>query len=175
MCRICFDCESGYEPLLTPCRCSGTMKFIHASCLVKWFKTSTRTQCELCNFNFKYEIREKTQTFPSWREDRALYKQLCIWVALLVFPITAFFAVLCLILNLQLDAVTKAIFVGIMLCAVVTQVSITRGFIALLRRLKTFLQIRSAEIIFFNVEEDIDILVAGTGDSDHVEFVEETE
>ena len=34
-CRICLDDEYDAEtnPLLTPCKCSGTMKYIHIKCL----------------------------------------------------------------------------------------------------------------------------------------------
>ena len=33
-CRICFQSESDINnPLIAPCKCSGTMKYIHLSCL----------------------------------------------------------------------------------------------------------------------------------------------
>ena len=37
-CRICLGDENTDEdPLLEPCKCSGTMKYIHAECLKNWF------------------------------------------------------------------------------------------------------------------------------------------
>ncbi|WFD21191.1 hypothetical protein MCAP1_003452 [Malassezia caprae] len=52
-CRICFD--SAVAPgdrLLAPCRCRGTMKYVHASCLDEWRAKSRRAdsarKCEQC-------------------------------------------------------------------------------------------------------------------------------
>jgi len=35
-CRFCFDGGSDDEPLVTPCRCTGTSAHVHARCLLKW-------------------------------------------------------------------------------------------------------------------------------------------
>ena len=40
-CRICFEEETDSNPFIQPCKCSGTSKYIHLSCLEKW-----RSQCE---------------------------------------------------------------------------------------------------------------------------------
>lgn len=41
-CRICLERnESEDNPLLTPCKCAGTMKFIHLECLQKWLRGKT--------------------------------------------------------------------------------------------------------------------------------------
>lgn len=38
LCRLCWDSENSKEnPLISPCRCKGSMKFIHLLCLRKWF------------------------------------------------------------------------------------------------------------------------------------------
>ncbi|CEF68147.1 Zinc finger, RING-CH-type domain and Zinc finger, RING/FYVE/PHD-type domain-containing protein [Strongyloides ratti] len=53
-CRICHSLEATKKsPLIAPCRCSGTMKYIHLSCLAKWLELSPRClfsipSCELC-------------------------------------------------------------------------------------------------------------------------------
>ena len=46
-CRIC---QSGMEEeaLISPCRCCGSVKWIHESCLVHWMKSSLKDSCELC-------------------------------------------------------------------------------------------------------------------------------
>ena len=43
-CRICF--EGGN--LISPCSCSGSLKFIHSKCLEKRKNSSQRIQCEIC-------------------------------------------------------------------------------------------------------------------------------
>lgn len=36
-CRICLDeGETEDNPFITPCKCSGSMKFIHLECLREW-------------------------------------------------------------------------------------------------------------------------------------------
>uniref|UniRef100_A0A0K0EDT6 RING-CH-type domain-containing protein n=1 Tax=Strongyloides stercoralis TaxID=6248 RepID=A0A0K0EDT6_STRER len=53
-CRICHSLETTKKsPLIAPCQCSGTMKYIHLSCLAKWLELSPRClfsipSCELC-------------------------------------------------------------------------------------------------------------------------------
>ena len=72
ICRICYQEEedSLLNPLIRPCKCSGSMKYIHLKCLLHWLKSRTsnnhssminnlnnnfnayllnqRTECELC-------------------------------------------------------------------------------------------------------------------------------
>jgi E3 ubiquitin-protein ligase DOA10 len=38
-CRICLDEENTFgNPLISPCKCSGTMKYIHYTCLTEWLE-----------------------------------------------------------------------------------------------------------------------------------------
>lgn len=57
-CRICFE-ENNYNenPLISPCLCKGTQKFIHTDCLKEWRQVNEnnpekRDKCEICNFHF---------------------------------------------------------------------------------------------------------------------------
>jgi hypothetical protein len=37
VCRICLAEDSDHDnPMISPCKCSGTMKFIHLECLKEW-------------------------------------------------------------------------------------------------------------------------------------------
>lgn len=52
ICRIC-HCESDPQnPLLTPCYCSGSLKYVHQACLQQWLTASETNSCELCKFPF---------------------------------------------------------------------------------------------------------------------------
>ena len=45
-CRICF-CEGNFEgnnPLISPCKCSGSIKYIHLNCLRKWLTSKITTK-----------------------------------------------------------------------------------------------------------------------------------
>ena len=72
LCRICLseDNES-LNPLFSPCKCSGTMKYIHLDCLKEWLNSKKVTkenafsrtyfwktlECELCKTTFPNMIK----------------------------------------------------------------------------------------------------------------------
>ncbi|CAL8331300.1 unnamed protein product [Lota lota] len=59
VCRIC-HCEGEEEyPLITPCWCTGSLRFVHQACLNQWIKSSDTRCCELCKYDFIMEIQLK--------------------------------------------------------------------------------------------------------------------
>ncbi|EDV97430.1 uncharacterized protein LOC6558975 [Drosophila grimshawi] len=65
ICRIC-HCESdSMNPLLTPCYCSGSLKYVHQACLQQWLTASATNSCELCKFPFI--MHTKIKPFNEWR------------------------------------------------------------------------------------------------------------
>lgn len=65
-CRICQS--RGEEVLISPCKCAGSAKWVHESCLVKWFQVSQTSSCELCS-RFVV-IKKRTKAFQQWRIPR---------------------------------------------------------------------------------------------------------
>ena len=80
ICRICYMEESDSEnPLIQPCICSGSMKFIHLKCLKHWINTRSfdkvesndfcsiyiikPVECELCKTKFPDFIRHNGKLF----------------------------------------------------------------------------------------------------------------
>ncbi|XP_053357601.1 E3 ubiquitin-protein ligase MARCH8 isoform X1 [Clarias gariepinus] len=58
-CRIC-HCEGDEDsPLITPCHCTGSLRFVHQACLQQWIKSSDTRCCELCKFEFIMETKLK--------------------------------------------------------------------------------------------------------------------
>ena len=79
ICRICYQEEDDIllNPLIRPCKCSGSMRYIHLKCLLHWLKSRTsnsqiinhsndnfnayflnqRTECELCKQLFPDYIK----------------------------------------------------------------------------------------------------------------------
>ena len=53
-CRICRGEGSHEEPLFYPCKCSGSIKFVHQSCLMEWLSHSQKKHCELCKTPFRF-------------------------------------------------------------------------------------------------------------------------
>ena len=77
-CRLCYLSESSFtDPLISPCNCSGTMKYIHLSCLknsikIKYHKKSEQYydiflfqnyNCEICLAVYPKYIIYKTQVY----------------------------------------------------------------------------------------------------------------
>ena len=80
LCRICYGEEESKEnPLVQPCICSGSMKYIHLNCLKTWINTSVNikldsteycniytykpAECELCKTTFPDFIRHKGKLY----------------------------------------------------------------------------------------------------------------
>ncbi|TNV74236.1 hypothetical protein FGO68_gene11599 [Halteria grandinella] len=77
VCRICLSEEEDAKlnPLFSPCKCSGTMKYIHLQCLQEWLNSrmitketvSTKTfywkdlNCELCKTAFPNYVKSPWQ------------------------------------------------------------------------------------------------------------------
>ena len=53
-CRICRGEGSQEEPLFYPCKCSGSIKFVHQNCLMEWLSHSQKKHCELCKTPFRF-------------------------------------------------------------------------------------------------------------------------
>lgn len=53
-CRICRGEGSQDEPLFYPCKCSGSIKFVHQNCLMEWLSHSQKKHCELCKTPFHF-------------------------------------------------------------------------------------------------------------------------
>ena len=70
-CKICLtDCSDSANPLISPCKCSGSMKFIHLECLRDWMKSRMiqrdsencvtfswkSLDCEICKTNIPFSF-----------------------------------------------------------------------------------------------------------------------
>ncbi|OCL08927.1 hypothetical protein AOQ84DRAFT_354254 [Glonium stellatum] len=53
-CRICRGEGTTEEALFYPCKCSGSIKFVHQDCLMQWLSHSQKKYCELCKTPFRF-------------------------------------------------------------------------------------------------------------------------
>ncbi|EEQ31659.1 putative RING-type E3 ubiquitin transferase [Microsporum canis] len=53
-CRICRGEGTEEEQLFYPCKCSGSIKFVHQNCLMEWLSHSQKKHCELCKTPFRF-------------------------------------------------------------------------------------------------------------------------
>ncbi|KAK5727092.1 hypothetical protein LTR15_002984 [Elasticomyces elasticus] len=66
-CRICRSEGTPEEPLFYPCKCSGSIKYVHQECLMEWLSHSHKKHCELCKTPFRFTKlydAEMPQTLP---------------------------------------------------------------------------------------------------------------
>ncbi|MCL7031146.1 hypothetical protein MKW94_027456 [Papaver nudicaule] len=52
ICRICHGPGDSKNPLQYPCACSGSIKFVHPKCLLRWVKQQNTFQCEVCKHKY---------------------------------------------------------------------------------------------------------------------------
>ncbi|RVX71225.1 hypothetical protein B0A52_04799 [Exophiala mesophila] len=53
-CRICRGEGTAAQPLYYPCKCSGSIKYVHQECLMEWLSHSQKKYCELCKTSFRF-------------------------------------------------------------------------------------------------------------------------
>ncbi|KAM0687564.1 hypothetical protein COBT_001192 [Conglomerata obtusa] len=64
ICKFCHNTLSEEETCYRPCKCTGSLKYIHEDCLKEWVQRSNNKKCELCNHIYKYKpVYRKKLTF----------------------------------------------------------------------------------------------------------------
>ena len=96
VCRICYESGETGNPLISPCKCSGSMQYIHLKCLRRWMDGRLSTNgdagsqeingattisyfwrnldCELCKLSYPTSVECPSQTNPSGVEFVDLYE-----------------------------------------------------------------------------------------------------
>ncbi|KAF9506397.1 hypothetical protein BS47DRAFT_1385606 [Hydnum rufescens UP504] len=54
-CRICSGPGEPNEPLFHPCKCSGTIRYIHQDCLTTWLQHSKKKSCDVCKTEYAFQ------------------------------------------------------------------------------------------------------------------------
>ena len=91
ICRICYleEYDKYNNPLIKPCKCSGSMKYIHYECLLHWIKTKISVErssfssnellgvytlspleCELCKTKLPNYLRHKKEIYSLLNLDK---------------------------------------------------------------------------------------------------------
>lgn len=106
-CRICFDTDLPEgDRWIAPCRCKGTMKYVHASCLDEWRARSRRSNssmsCDQCGTPYRMRATHCTRLVSSrWLR--------CAVTVLLFFVLTHLLGT---IVHVALRRYEPAMFVG---------------------------------------------------------------
>ncbi|CAG8601146.1 5730_t:CDS:10, partial [Acaulospora morrowiae] len=54
VCRVCRSEGTEEQPLFHPCKCAGSIRFVHQDCLTEWLKHSKKKYCEVCKYPFSF-------------------------------------------------------------------------------------------------------------------------
>lgn len=97
ICRICYleEYDKYNNPLIKPCKCSGSMKYIHYECLLHWIKTKISVEsssyssnellsvytlspleCELCKTKLPDYLRHKKEIYSLLNLDKKFNEEI---------------------------------------------------------------------------------------------------
>ena len=95
-CRICFEQEQNEEigKLIIPCRCTGSMKWIHDECLKTWIVSKRqdirKASCELCGTSFNMKFTYKLKFYPKMACEEGMVSLFsCICLSIIVSGLIA--------------------------------------------------------------------------------------
>lgn len=145
-CRICHCTESpgsGLVKLISPCHCSGSLKYVHHNCLQQWLDATNSQRCELCKQPFSMSVKYKPlykwgalNASPS--EQRRL---ICNSVFNLVSMVCIFWSIYVLIERASLDAKNGQIDWSFYVKISVVTIGLIIGVIFLFVQLKLYFSI----------------------------------
>jgi len=75
VCRVCRSKGTPGRPLFCPCLCSGSIKYAHNDCMIRWLSYSNRELCELCNHQITF-----LKTYAHGMPDRLPVKDVLAFV-----------------------------------------------------------------------------------------------
>jgi hypothetical protein len=68
ICRFCFEKAESENPLIDPCNCIGSTKYVHVVCLRKWRLHTTNNEwtnkCQLCLSDYALYLRWQKEQLP---------------------------------------------------------------------------------------------------------------
>ena len=145
-CRICLEKGEPETYLCIPCKCIGSISYIHPDCLKEWIKESGSVECEICHSMYKsrwtiwaYEqnlIRDNTNNTrrpaqaanvnADEADDVASWKVLMMFIGIcLVFGLIAFLSVKQSFSDLSINQTIEVGFRAILATAVLSLIVFT--------------------------------------------------
>lgn len=96
ICRFCYEESNDIKDFITPCKCSGSVKYVHRSCLDIWRSLNPDgenfNRCNVCKFNYvitelEEPIEEKQKRDDDYYREVStmLFKHLIIFILVIVF------------------------------------------------------------------------------------------
>ncbi|KAK3584966.1 hypothetical protein CHS0354_009655 [Potamilus streckersoni] len=97
-CKYCTEESKDEDSLFTPCRCSGSLGYVHKHCLETWMRVrsegsfETELRCEICGYRFYRQKHYKWTRFSCSelnRCDRWLYSVVIICLLVVIGSVSA--------------------------------------------------------------------------------------
>jgi hypothetical protein len=157
-CRICLDI--GMNPLISPCSCLGSTKFVHEVCLKTWIRTKYRNisgaECEICKYKYNMIIKRDKTCDPI----KAIPRQFssCYFIPICVFFVIAMAVVTGVVVRDRLDFERKKLYSGLVLAGCLAAILLGLGILAkAIYKVLVIMQIREWRIQpFTGRKESID-------------------
>lgn len=106
LCRICHMGVEGegasVDKLISPCKCSGSMQYIHCGCLLKWLNVSNKTNedkplsCELCYYEY---VWRKKFNFNEIKFPRCSLRDVCYHLIYIIALLIMLYSAISLIIH----------------------------------------------------------------------------
>lgn len=98
-CRICLEAEENLEKFIRPCKCSGSVKYVHEECLKTWLvslgKDIYQSKCEICSTKYKMTFTTKRKCMP--RESCKTGSAHCFFIPILIAVMVMLFLIVYLL------------------------------------------------------------------------------
>lgn len=56
LCRFCREPHSFAKPLVVPCRCNHSKRFVHVECIQAWMDDRNQTECPVCESKILLDV-----------------------------------------------------------------------------------------------------------------------
>lgn len=168
LCRICLETDFT-ESTISPCRCSGSLKYIHEDCLKTWLATKHKdlhnVKCEICHTGFLMSFSVRTKCSMNMTLDERLNQFLFMPLLLSMLSMLIFIVYIIVEKLMTAPGENEEVAYGVVL-AVSCSISISIIIVIIVRTIKEacFVSELSEWKIFdqeFDVEQEV-----------HVEYVE---
>lgn len=162
-CRICMEHESPSLPLIHPCKCSGSIKYIHEECLKTWlvshYEDLAEAACELCKTSLSMEFRMRHQCQPKHSCTSGLNS--CMFIPVLAAIVIILFIIVYLLADRYLSSTSgsdeKGYTIALIITCAVSGLILTILIITSLKEACFVTQLEDWKIFSQNFNEDEEV------------------
>jgi hypothetical protein len=99
--KICRFCYEGNGELISPCKCSGSQKYLHRDCLEKWRNiagANNKEQCSICRFYYLFEedsLKRNEYNYNWWKNIALFISTIIITIIIVIIISYLLIKILC--------------------------------------------------------------------------------